>query len=66
MQSFDSGDPQASLTDRQKRVVDRLRRLVGEGGAQFFEDACDLMNGQHSMSTATHMVGHAAREIVRR
>lgn len=48
---------------RQERIYDRLRRLVSEGAASFFRDACQLFAGIPSLETASHMSAHALREV---
>ena len=40
-----------------------LRRLVGDGPAMFFRDACGFMAEQPPRATATHQTGHALREV---
>jgi hypothetical protein len=45
---------------RHERIYRRLR-LLGEGPADFYRDACRLINDPH-LRTTTHMVAHALRE----
>lgn len=47
---------------RQERIYRRLS-LVGPGCAAFYLDACRFMDLEPPLSTTTHMVGHAFREI---
>lgn len=54
----------AELSARQRRIRDRLRRLVGPGAVAFFEDACQLVGDPSGLKATTHLVGHVAREIV--
>jgi hypothetical protein len=52
------------LTDpRQRRIHERLGRLVGPGAAAFFRDACSLLEADYPPQTLTHIVGHCLREI---
>jgi hypothetical protein len=48
---------------RQAELYDLLRRLVGEGPASFYRDACNHMVAEPPMEALTHQVGHLAREI---
>lgn len=53
-----------SMTDpRQERVHDRLRRLLGNGPAAFFADACRLVETRPAFAAAAHLVGHCLREV---
>lgn len=47
----------------QERVRDRLRRLVSEGSAYFFVDACEIVARRPPLKTTTHLVGHLIREV---
>ena len=47
---------------RRLRVTLRLRKLVGPGAADFFRDACALMDDPHRFSSTSHLVGHLMRE----
>ena len=44
------------------RVTLRLRKLVGPGAADFFRDACALMDDPLRFSSTSHLVGHLMRE----
>ena len=46
---------------RQERIYRRLR-LLGEGPAAFFRDACKMMDSPTEYRTTTHLVGHLMRE----
>jgi len=48
---------------RQNLIHDYLKRLVGEGAASFYKDACRLMAVTPAFETTTHIVGHLMREI---
>ncbi len=48
---------------RQAELYDLLRRLVGQGPASFYRDACNHMAAEPPMETLTHQVGHLVREI---
>ncbi len=48
---------------RRMRVTLRLRKLVGPGAADFFLDACALMDEPFSFLSTSHLVGHLMREI---
>ena len=48
---------------RQMRVTLRLRKLVGPGAADFFLDACTLMDDPYRFLSTSHLVGHLMREI---
>ena len=56
-QPFQFDDP------RQERIHRRLKALVGQGPADFFEDACHLMHDPASLRTSSHLVSHSLREI---
>ena len=45
------------------RVTLRLSKLVGQGGADFYKDACALMDDPIRFSSTSHLVGHLIREI---
>ena len=61
--------PEASLPQpahrfadpRQRRIHERLLRLVGPGPAAFFRDACAISDS--GMLSSTHLVGHLMREV---
>jgi hypothetical protein len=44
-------------------VHDLLKRLVSEGAAHFYADACELLQQRPPMWTVTHLVGHLVREV---
>ncbi len=48
---------------RRMRVTLRLRKLVGQGGSDFYKDACALMDDPYRLSSTSHLVGHLIREI---
>ncbi len=48
---------------RQLAVYDYLKRLVGEGAASFYKDACRHMATKPPFETSTHIVAHLLREI---
>lgn len=51
------------LTVAQDRVARELERLIGEGPAAFFRDACALMGLTLPLPTTTHLVAHLLREV---
>lgn len=55
--------PTWALTVTQDRVLRELRRLIGEGPAAFFRDACMLMALAPPVPTTTHLVAHLLREV---
>lgn len=46
----------------QDRIYRRLR-YIGEGPAEFYRDACRLMEGDLALGSRTHLVAHLMREI---
>ena len=48
---------------RQRRIYDDLHRLIGPGPAEFYKDACQLMDSPQLLESTTHLVGHLLREI---
>lgn len=56
-----SNDPTA-LSPRQARIVAQLARLVGQGAADFFRDACQMLAETPPHRSATHLISHALRE----
>ena len=48
--------------ERQDRIYRRLR-LIGEGPAIFFHDACQIMDSPTKFRTTTHLVGHLMRDV---
>jgi hypothetical protein len=55
--------PVSFPTPRHQRVYERLRRLISEGTADFFADACDISQERPEHRTSTHLVGHLLREV---
>ena len=55
------GSPQPD--GRRARVTIRLRKLLGPGPADFYKDACSLMDDPLRLSSTSHLVGHLMREI---
>lgn len=49
--------------DRRRAIVDRLRRLVGEGSAAFYFDACQLMATEARPESTSHLVAHLLTEV---
>jgi hypothetical protein len=50
-------------TRRHERVHGLLSRLVSEGTAHFFADACDISQRQPPYRTTSHIAGHLIREV---
>jgi len=50
-------------TPRHERVHDLLQRLISEGAAHFFADACDIIQREPPFRSTTHLVGHLIREV---
>ena len=48
---------------RQRRIYEKIRELVGPGPAAFFKDACWMMNNPNVLESTTYFVGHCMREI---
>src|SRR5258706_12075703 len=48
---------------RHQRIHERLRRLIGEGTASFFRDACRLLDGGSDLVTECHLAAHDMREV---
>jgi len=48
---------------RHLRIHERLRRLIGEGAAAFFRDACRLLDGGSDLVTDCHLAAHDMREV---
>lgn len=55
--------PATFPTPRHERVHDLLRRLISEGAAHFFADACDILQREPPFRSTTHLVGHLSREV---
>lgn len=51
------------LTVAQNRIVRELGRLIGDGPAAFFRDACLLVALEPPLPTTTHLVAHLLREV---
>lgn len=51
------------LDEEEQAILDRLSRLVGEGPATFFRDACRLARQSPGMPSASNLVAHLCREI---
>lgn len=58
-----TGGASVVLTVTQDRVVRELERLIGDGPAGFFRDACVLMALTPPLPTTTHLVAHLLREV---
>ena len=52
-----------SFSDPMDRRIHRRLRLVSEGSAAFFRDACQLMHDECGLQSRTHVVAHLLREI---
>jgi hypothetical protein len=63
MPEMPDADAQGHLTERERRVYGRFLKKVGDGPAAFFLDACKIMHSPREYAAATHLVGHAIREI---
>jgi hypothetical protein len=48
---------------RQRRISERLSRLVGPGAAAFFRDACRHMEDPTRFESTSHQVAHLVREV---
>ncbi len=48
---------------RQNTIFDYLKRLVGEGAASFYKDACRHMVTKPPFETTTHIISHLLREV---
>jgi hypothetical protein len=53
----------AFRSPREARVYELLGRLISEGSAQYFADACDLLECRPPYRTTTHIIAHLLREI---
>jgi hypothetical protein len=51
------------LTPRQERIVDRLHRQIGDGPAELFTAACELLAHESPPRAVTHLVAHLLREV---
>lgn len=54
---------QPALSPRQERIVDCLRAQIGEGAAEWFTAACELLTQEPQPRALTHLVAHLYREI---
>jgi hypothetical protein len=50
-------------THRHQRVHDLLQRLISDGAARFFADACDIAGREPPYRSASHIVAHLLREV---
>jgi hypothetical protein len=55
--------PPSFRDQRQRRVAERLGRLVSPAAQAFFIDACRLMGASNDLQTTSHLVGHLVREV---
>jgi hypothetical protein len=55
--------PSPFRDQRQRRMAERLGRLVSPAAQAFFIDACRLMSASSDLQTTSHLVGHLVREI---
>ncbi len=55
--------PSPFRDQRQRRVAERLGRLVSPAAQAFFIDACRLMAASNDLQTTSHLVGHLVREV---
>ena len=63
MDLADQPGPQArALSPRQESIVRRLRE-IGEGPAEFFVAACELLAEEPRRTGVTHLVAHLLREV---
>src|SRR6266571_3072508 len=49
--------------DRLQLEIERLLRLMGGMLGDAYDDACVILTQQPRLATASHLVGHLAREI---
>ncbi|MBE2269021.1 MAG: hypothetical protein IAE80_12385 [Anaerolinea sp.] len=45
------------------RIYTGLKRLIGDDLAEFYRDACHLMNNPNQFRTTTHLISHLLREV---
>lgn len=50
-------------TPQHRRVESLLHRLISEGTAQFYSDACRILHSDPPLKTTAHLVGHLCREV---
>lgn len=50
-------------TPQHRRVESLLHRLISEGTAQFYSDACRILQSDPPLKTTAHLVGHLCREV---
>jgi len=48
---------------RQQEIYESLNRLVSSGIAEYYKDACKLMDDPEALATTAHLVAHLLREI---
>jgi hypothetical protein len=53
----------AFSVDRRQKEIRRLLALMGGSVAALYEDACRLLSAEPELASASHLVGHLAREI---
>lgn len=56
-QGFNFKDP------KQKKIHQELNRLIGDGAASFYMDACKIMDDNPPLSSKTLLITHLLREI---
>ena len=52
-----------SFRDQRQERIYRLLRLIGDGPAAFFRDACKFMDSPLDFHSTTHLIGHLMREV---
>jgi len=52
-----------ALDREEQAIVDLLSRLIGEGPASFFRDACRLVRQNPKLASLSNLLAHLAREI---
>ena len=63
MDQRDTRTAAAASPSRQERVVERLRAQIGEGPAEWFTAACELLVQEPRPRAVTHLVAHVYREV---
>jgi hypothetical protein len=48
---------------RQQEIYESLNRLISSGIAEYYKDACKLMDDPEALATTAHLVAHLLREI---
>lgn len=56
-------EPYRFRSKRQERIFNRLKKLVSSGVADFYYDACRLVDETVPFASVTHLVSHLLREI---